>query len=113
MTDNGQNDWAILNDPNCLGIKYGWYPLASISTINLVEDEVQVFIVGYAADRPIGELNVSVGRVTGVREGSGNVLYSASEAPGDSGGPILFEKDGLFSIVGLNVGGKFRDGNTY
>lgn len=112
MDDNGQYDWAILSDSKCLGRKYGWYPLASTRTRALIEGKTQVFIVGYATDRPVDELYASRGRVVGVHEYSGNVLFSASEAPGDSGGPVFLFEGARLKVVGLNKGG-LKDKDTY
>ena len=112
LTEDGQNDWAVTKDPKCLGKKYGWFNYTQKTNAELVNANAQVFLVSFPGDRNVGELSISVGRVTGVNARSGNLRYDVSEAPGSSGGAVFIFENGEMKLVGLNVGG-MKDGDNY
>lgn len=102
--ENGPGDWAVLKLDKCVGgppYNLGWFETLSLPNEKLLGAPVTV--AGFAGDHKYGTLSIGSGKVTGVAE-NGLLMFSASMAHGQSGGPIFAGVKGRAPmVVGLNV----------
>ena len=101
-------DWAIVELENNIGNKTGYIQLTAD-----INSSDQVFIAGYpglrefvlSSDRRCGKLRVS--------SQSRVYLHDCVTMHGDSGGPVLREKNGRFEIIAITSGVTLFEGKAF
>jgi V8-like Glu-specific endopeptidase len=108
-----KSDFSLSIDSKCSGKTVGWYKTSDISTDELVRTQAKVLVVSFPSNKP-GQMVASFGKVTGVDPDSGNVLYSASTAPGSSGGVVFVVlSTGEILAQGIHVGGRKKGSDDF
>ncbi len=121
-----KNDIAILHLDQSLGEFYDVYnPAEGLPSVeSLIADQASLLIVGFGRRQSIdgsGEEENSQGvkrmiRMKIAEAGDNGFAYfnpGRSTCSGDSGGPVLFQKDGIrFAVVGIASTGNCRDRGT-
>lgn len=101
---NSRNDWTLLRLRECIGKapwNFGWFEVAAAPSARLID--LPIGIAGYAGDQERGVLLRGVGKVTGVSDYNGLVMFSAPTAKGQSGGPVFAKVGGNLKVIGINT----------
>lgn len=98
-------DWALLVLAEPLGAQVGYLGVEAFPSGTLDESRTGTLIqAGFSQDRP-HILSANVGcHVTGYLNDLNLVLHDCDAVNGDSGSPLLVERDGEFYIRGIHVG---------
>lgn len=100
------DDWVLLELQTALGHRVGtlpWIPFAAESHTPLTAAAHHFVLVGYRGDRPFVQTAVRGCRVAVYSEQL--LTHDCPTLPGDSGGPLLLEQNGISLLVGIGVGG--------
>ena len=95
---------VVLNKP--IGLDTGWYKLKSLNTAQL--KSAKIFVYGRPADKPVTTLWKSPGSISFWDVYIRTFKHNADTLSGNSGGPIVLQKN-PDEIIGINVSGKKED----
>ncbi len=110
--NSSRDDWGLLKLNQPLGEKYGHLGWRALDGDYLADYPETYIVVGYSGDFPEDQPGETASAhfycsITGER---GEVLeHTCDTMPGASGGPILTQLDGEYTIVGLHAGARVAE----
>lgn len=112
--EDNAGDWVVLKLDRCLGgppTNLGWFETLSAPKEKLVG--LPVGIAGFPGDKKYGTLWFGLGKVTGMSESNGLMMYSAPTSYGQSGGIVfVMTKDKSIKVIGVNARQRVYPGDT-
>lgn len=107
--DANRDDWALLRLNNCIGKRpeIGWLETSGGDFAHFIRDHAPTkagaMATGYPGDRARGELYGGIGKIMGIDPRNGLLSFVGSFFPGESGGPVIVDRDGVLTAVALNI----------
>lgn len=101
-------DWALIELEEPIGREVGhldWLHFDRQALQRLGGAEARFAISGYRRDRAFVQTVDHACRIEAFRPGGALFVHACPLAAGDSGGPVLIERNGAYLLIGVDVGG--------